>query len=375
MLEGLGLIAMAEAVWKSEKRARKDGNWEESSMAEHWENPIGLDGIEFVEFAAPNPKVLHELFVRVGFTKVAKHKKKKVHLYRQNRVNFVINEEPQTFAAAFSRTHGSSICATGFRVKDASFALEETKRRGAEVIPTQSEPQSHSFPAIFGIGGSAIYFVDQHEHFDEDFEFLSDEKYPRGYGLEVIDHLTNNVPKNEMSKWCEFYENLFNFKDVRQFDIKGQKTGLVSKVMKSPCGKIIIPINEPTEAKSQIQEYLDEYKGPGIQHLALLTNDIIQSVESLRESKIEFLDTPDTYYELLPQRLESVTESMGTLRDLRILADGDEDGYLLQIFTQNLIGPIFFEIIQRKNHDGFGEGNFQALFDAIERDQAKRGYL
>jgi 4-hydroxyphenylpyruvate dioxygenase len=206
------------------------------------------------------------------------------------------------------------------------------------------------------------------------FNLSSREKIP-GQGLEVIDHLTNNVPKGEMQQWCDFYEKIFNFREVRYFDIKGKATGLYSKVMRSPCNKIIIPINEPTGQKSQIQEYLDEYKGSGIQHIALLTNDIIKTVRGLRASGIEFLDTPDTYYEMIPKRLNGVTEDIGELHNLKILVDGDDEGYLLQIFSKTVIGPIFYEIIQRKNHSGFGEGNFQALFDSIEEDQRRRGYL
>lgn len=343
------------------------------------ENPLGLDGIEFVEFAGPDPKVLENLFYKMGFSKVGKHKRKAVTLYRQNQVNFIINEEKNTFAARFSKTHGPSICATGFRVKDAAQAHAMAVERGARSLAIANDGASHSFPAIYGIGDSAVYFVDRYRdaaHFDGDFDYVSKEKYPKGLNLTVIDHLTNNVPAGDMLKWCDFYRRIFNFSEVRHFDIKGQATGLVSKVMRSPCGKITIPINEPTEAKSQIQEYLDEYRGSGIQHLALLTGDIIKSVTGLRENGIRFLEAPPTtYYEAIPGRVPKVKEDLRVVQNLDILVDGDEDGYLLQIFTQNLIGPIFFEIIQRRNHQGFGEGNFQALFDAIERDQKRRGYL
>lgn len=357
----------------SEKRGDKMANQQKD-----WANPVGLDGIEFIEFASRKPEDLEKLFVSIGFKKIGQHKQKNVLLYRQGRINFIINNEPNTFASQFAEEHGASICATGFRVKDAKKALEVTVARGAKPIPTKDDPGSHSFPAIYGIGESAVYFVDRYNqpsHYDNDFNYLSSNLDPVGFGLEVVDHLTNNVPAGDMKTWCDFYEKIFNFREARHFDIKGQATGLVSKVMRSPCQKITIPINEPTEQKSQIQEYLDEYKGSGIQHLAMSTSDISSTVESLRNSGIGFLETPDTYYDVLQDRLPLLTENVEQLQKLKILADGDEEGYLLQIFTKNLIGPIFFEIIQRKNHSGFGEGNFQALFDAIERDQRQRGYL
>lgn len=343
------------------------------------ENPLGLDGIEFIEFASPNPAALEQMFFKFGFQKIGQHKRKAVTLYRQNQVNFIINNETGTFASKFSKQHGASICATGFRVKSAQRAFDLAVQRGARPIEHKGDPASHSFPAIYGIGDSAVYFVDRYRapvHFDDDFRYLQSQLFPKGKNLMVIDHLTNNVPKGEMQKWCDFYSKIFNFSEVRQFDIHGEQTGLTSKVMRSPCGKITIPINEPTEGKSQIQEYLDEYHGSGIQHLAMLTPDILTTVQGLKDSGVEFLDTPpDTYYEAIPGRVPGVTEDLGKVKELGVLIDGDETGYLLQIFTKNLIGPIFFEIIQRKKHTGFGEGNFQALFDAIERDQKKRGYL
>lgn len=342
------------------------------------ENRLGLDGIDFIEFATPDPAAMDGLFRRLGFTRIGQHKRKNVALYRQGRINFVLNQEPGTFAAEFARQHGPSICATGFRVRSAKSALEYTLNQGGRAIQTEDDPASHSFLGIYGIGDSAVYFIDQDQagrHFDQDFDYVTQDIAPKGFGLEVIDHLTNNVPAGEMQKWCDFYRNLFGFEEVRYFDIKGQQTGLISKVMRSPCGKITIPINEPTGQKSQIQEYLDEYHGSGIQHVALLTSEIANSVRQLRERGIQFLDVPDTYYEMVPERVPNLREDLGVLGSLKILCDGDEEGYLLQIFTQNLIGPIFFEIIQRANHSGFGEGNFQALFDAIERDQKRRGYL
>jgi 4-hydroxyphenylpyruvate dioxygenase len=341
-------------------------------------NELGLDGLEFIEFAAPDSTRLENLFAQLGMVKIGQHKRRNVTLYRQGRINFVINKEPNTFAAEFSSTHGPSICATGFRVLNAEKAHDLTVSRGAKSITKTGDQASHSFPAIFGIGNSAVYFVDRYSqemHFDEDFDYLTQTTHPEGWGLEIIDHLTNNVPKGEMQKWCDFYRDIFDFEEVRYFDIQGKQTGLYSKVMRSPCEKITIPINEPTGQKSQIQEYLDEYHGPGIQHVALSTQNIVRSVSELRKQGIQFLDTPDTYYDEVASRVPNVQQDMGALKAARILCDGDEGGYLLQIFTQNLVGPIFLEIIERHNHAGFGEGNFQALFDAIERDQKRRGYL
>ena len=336
-------------------------------------NPVGLKGLEFIEYASPEPQKLAELFKKFGFTLVGCHKHKNVELYRQRSVNFILNLEPASFAEEFRTQHGASICATGFRVNNAQEAFKVAVERGGRPCTEKG----HRFAAIYGIGDSLVYFVDENETsnlYEEDFNFV-DELHQKGFGLMATDHLTNNVPQGKMEDWCSFYREVFNFREVRYFDIQGSQTGLISKVMRSPCNQITIPINEPTDSKSQIQEYLDEYKGAGIQHLALLTSDICKSVGLLKEQGIEFLDVPETYYEALPKRLPNIKENIEELRSLKILADGDEDGYLLQIFTKNLIGPIFIEIIQRHNHDGFGEGNFQALFDAIELDQKQRGYL
>ena len=347
-------------------------------MASTENNPVALDGMEFVEFASPEPRVLEKLFEKFSFKKIGKHKRKNVTLFRQNDVNFVLNEDPDSFAVDFAKTHGPSITSTGFRVTVPPHKAQEmASSRGAK--PLQGgEESGHSFPGIYGIGDSAVYFIDKYgseNNYDDDFDYISEDLKPKGSGLELIDHMTNNVPTGDMDKWCEFYENVFNFREIRFFDIKGEQTGLVSKVMRSPCGKITIPINEPTGSKSQIQEYIDEYKGSGIQHLAFLTSDILPAVKSHQQNGIQFLDVPDTYYEAILDRLPNVTEEIGVLQKAKVLVDGDSEGYLLQMFTQNIIGPIFFEIIQRKNHQGFGEGNFQALFDAIEREQRRRGYL
>jgi 4-hydroxyphenylpyruvate dioxygenase len=353
-------------------------NSQKPGKAENLDNPLGLDGLEFIEFSSNKPEELEKLFLKFGFAKIGQHKRKNVGLYRQNQVNFIINNEPGTFAAKFAKGHGPSICATGFRVKNAQKAFDAAVARGARPIDIKADSSSHSFPAVYGIGDSAIYFIDRYKdrvHYDEDFRYLQSDRHPKGKQILLIDHLTNNVPRGDMQKWCDFYREIFNFREVRDFEIKGQTTGLISRVMRSPCNKITIPINEPLDKKSQIQEYLDEYNGSGIQHIAFATNDIVTTVTQLNDEKIAFLETPDTYYETVMERLPELTESVQTLKKLGILVDGDHDGYLLQIFTKNMVGPIFFEIIQRKGHDGFGNGNFQALFDAIERDQKLRGFL
>jgi len=341
-------------------------------------NPIGLDGIEFLEYTSSEVSGLHGLFQSFGFEKVAHHKTKKVELLRQGDINFLISQEPNTFASQFTQGHGPSICAMGVRVKNAEHAFQESVKRGAKPYEGDRKLLLGDYPAIYGIGDSLIYFIDRYgadNIWDQEYNFEDGKRNVVGKGYLRIDHLTNNVPAGEMQKWCDFYEKIFGFKERRYFDIRGAKTGLVSKVMMSPCKKIIIPINEPTDGKSQIQEYLEEYKGSGIQHVALLTSDIISSVGAVKQSGVEFLGVPDSYYTMVPDRVPNVSEPMKRLQDLKILVDGDEQGYLLQIFTKNVIGPIFFEVIQRKNHDGFGEGNFQALFDAIERDQMERGVL
>jgi 4-hydroxyphenylpyruvate dioxygenase len=341
-------------------------------------NPVGLDGMEFIEYAGSDASLFKKLFENLGMTPIAKHQTKKVTLYRQNDINFLLNEEPQGFAQEFAQSHGPCVCSTGFRVKNAEEAFKTAVERGAKPY-TDAQGKTMDWPTIYGIGDSLVYFVDQYGDkgniYDSTFDYITEDKHPKGYGFLLVDHMTNNVPKGELDLWAKFYEDVFNFKEIRFFDIKGSATGLLSRAMRSPCGKITIPINEPTEDKSQIQEYLDEYQGSGIQHIALLTEDICDSVKSVKDNKIPTLDVPDTYYEVLQDRVPNITEDLNTLKNLRLLADGDDEGYLLQIFSQNLIGPIFYEFIQRKNHWGFGEGNFQALFEAIERDQRRRGVL
>lgn len=343
-------------------------------------NPLGTDGFEFVEYTAEDPKLLESTFRALGFTAVARHRAKNVTLFRQGDVNFLLNAETDSFSHRFAKLHGPSICAVAFRVKDALSAYNSALERGAEPFEGDVGPMELKIPAIRGIGGSVIYFVDRygdHSIYDVDFVSVAGFDQP-GAGLQTIDHLTHNVYPGQMDLWQDFYERIFNFKEIRFFDIEGRHTGLQSRALCSPCGKIRIPINESRDAQSQINEYLSAYRGEGIQHIALSTGDIYQTVEQLAQGTVKFLDTPDTYYEAIEQRLPGHGEDIKRLRTLRILVDGTTEPQrklLLQIFTENMVGPIFFEIIQRKGDEGFGEGNFQALFEAIERDQIKRGVL
>ncbi len=345
-------------------------------------NPVGTNGFEFVEYTAPNTRELEKLFLQLGFTAIARHRSKDVVLYRQGNINFIINHEPDSFAQAFSKVHGPSICAFAIRVKNAVDTYKRCLKLGAKSHHANVGAMEINIPAIRGIGNSLVYLVDRYnEHSIYDFDFIPltqvDSALP-GIGLMEIDHLTHNVYHGCMDKWAEFYQQLFNFRETRYFDIHGKITGLKSRAMASPCGKIRIPINEPSDSKSQIQEYLDAYHGEGIQHIALHTDDIYTTVESLNNRGIEFMDVPGSYYENIKQRVPGHKESIDRLRQNKILIDGAPArgaGLLLQIFTHTVIGPIFFEIIQRKGNEGFGEGNFQALFDAIEQDQIKRGVI
>ncbi|WP_207540156.1 4-hydroxyphenylpyruvate dioxygenase [Sabulicella rubraurantiaca] len=344
-------------------------------------NPMGTDGFEFVEFTGPDQAHLRDVFARMGFAQVARHRSKDVSLWRQGQVNFILNAEPSSFAQAFARVHGPSACAMAFRVADAAAAFERAVSLGARPFHGRVGPMELNIPAIEGIGGSLIYFVDRFgprgSIYDVDFRFLDGvESDHKGNGLTVIDHLTHNVHRGRMEAWSGFYERLFNFREIRYFDIEGKLTGLKSKAMTSPCGQIRIPINESSDDKSQIEEYLRAYNGEGIQHIAMGTDDIYASVEGLRAQEVRFLDTPDTYYELLPQRLPDTSEDLERMARNRILMDGSPSGgRLLQIFTETVLGPIFFELIQRKGDQGFGEGNFRALFESIELDQVRRGVL
>lgn len=346
------------------------------------DNPVGTDGFEFVEYTAEDTRELERLFIAMGFAAVARHRSKDVVLYRQGDINFIINHEPDSFARAFAKVHGPSVCAFAIRVKDAAAAYKHVLSLGAEPHQGHAGPMELNIPAIRGIGGSVIYFIDRYGSqsiYDVDFNPLPGvAQRPKGLGLDYIDHLTHNVQRGRMDEWAQFYERLFGFKEIRYFDIKGKKTGLLSRAMTSPCGKIRIPINEPADEKSQIQEYLQAYNGEGIQHIALGSSDIFSTVEQLHSIGVNLLTVPDTYYDNLEKRLGKHGEDLDRLRKNQILIDGDPEhgrGLLLQIFTENVIGPIFFEIIQRKGNEGFGEGNFQALFESIELDQEKRGVL
>lgn len=336
-------------------------------------NTIGLDGIEFVEFAASTAKQINDIFTDFGFTCLQNHKNKNISLYRQNQINFLLNTEANSFANGFAKKHGPSISAMGWRFKNAKQAYEMALLRGAKACLQKD----YDVPAIYGIGDSLIYFVDE-EILKNDYAHLGfvkrqDIKNVPEKGFLCIDHLTNNVYKGTMKDWADFYKNIFEFSEVRYFDIRGEKTGLTSYALRSPDGSFCIPINEADEKKSQINEYLEEYHGPGVQHLAFLTSDILKSLKALEGSKIEMLDIKPDYYEMAFKRTPQVREDKNEIRRQHVLVDGDNDGYLLQIFTKNIIGPIFIEIIQRNNHLSFGEGNFQALFDSIERDQMRRG--
>jgi len=345
-----------------------------------WDNPLQTDGFEFVEYAAPNPTLLRALFEQLGFVEVARHRSKDVTLHNQGDINFLINAEPDSFAQRFAKEHGPCACAMAFRVKDAAKAYEMALERGAKPVENAVGPMELNIPAIEGIGGSRLYLVDRYsENTIYDVDFVpTGKKASNVAGLTYVDHLTHNVHRGNMDKWAGFYEGIFNFKEIRYFDIEGKLTGLKSRAMTSPCGKIRIPINESSDDKSQIAEYLNEYNGEGIQHIALGTDDIYASVEALRKNEVDFQKTPDTYYQKVDERVAGHNEDLKRMQALDILIDGaptDGQGLLLQIFTQNVIGPIFYELIQRKGNEGFGEGNFQALFESIELDQIRRGVL
>ncbi len=344
-------------------------------------NPAGTDGFEFVEYTAPRPGDLRALFERMGFALVARHRSKDVTLHRQGDVNFIVNAEPDSFARAFARLHGPSVCAIAFRVRDAAAAYRHCLAGGARGVAGKVGPMELNIPAIEGIGGSLIYLVDRYgPRTIYDVYFAPVAAFDHvGVGLTAVDHLTHNVHRGRMDEWARFYQRLFNFREIRYFDIEGRVTGLVSRAMTSPCGKIRIPINESRDDRSQIEEYLAAYRGEGIQHIALATDDIVATVEALKARGVAFLDPPpDAYYEAVDARLPGHGEDLARLKRNGILIDGaptKEGGRLLQIFTRTVIGPIFFEIIQRKGDEGFGEGNFKALFEAMEEDQIRRGVL
>jgi 4-hydroxyphenylpyruvate dioxygenase len=349
-----------------------------------FDNPLGTDGFEFVEFTSEDPEVLGKLFEAMGFTPVARHRSKNVLHFKQGDIHFILNMEPRGPAAEFRGIHGPSINAMAFRVRDAGRALELALERGAKEIKGSIGPMELNIPAIEGIGGTHLYLVDRYgaeEIYDVDFKAIpgaAAKEAVHSTGLTYIDHLTHNVRRGNMKTWAEFYERIFNFRQIRYFDIEGKVTGLFSKAMTSPDGKIRIPLNESQDDKSQIEEFLQHYNGEGIQHIALGTEEIYATVDRMRERGVQFQDTPETYYEALNARVTGHGENVARLRERRILLDGaptEGQGVLLQIFTKNVIGPCFFEVIQRKGNEGFGEGNFKALFESLELDQVRRGVL
>ncbi len=355
-------------------------------MADLFENPMGLMGFEFVEFASPTPNVLEPVFEMMGFSKVARHRSKNVTLYRQGDINFIINYEPRSVASFFAAEHGPSACGLAFRVRNSRVAYERALELGAEPMEMRTGPMELHLPAIKGIGGAPLYLIDRFEDgksiYDIDFDFIEGvDRRPVGHGLRLVDHMTHNVYRGRMAYWSKYYERLFNFKEIRYFDIQGQHTGLTSRAMTAPDGQIRIPLNEESaKGSGQIEEFLMEFNGEGIQHIALLTDNLIDSVDKLQMAGIPLMTAPnDVYYDMLAERLPGHGQPVPELQARGILMDGSTEGgtprLLLQIFSKPLLGPVFFEFIQRKGDDGFGEGNFKALFESIERDQVARGVI
>ncbi len=340
------------------------------------ENPIGLRGIEFTEFCESTNLDFETLFWDFGFSKTRRHPTKDIVVFEQNDIHFLLNREKSGFAAAFARQHGPAICSMGWRVDNADHALAEAVKRGARQAP--DEARDHPYPAIFGIGESLIYFIPLipgPSIYERDFVPLDAPRTQPDKGFLRVDHLTNNVPPGERDKWTSFYKDVFGFTEVRYFDIKGAKTGLTSLALRSPDGSFCIPINQPKDDRDQIAEYLREYNGPGVQHLAFQTNDILSSLDRLQGGSIQTLQIDADYYREVFDRVPNVRQDRAKIEKHQVLVDGDETGYLLQIFTKNIIGPIFIEMIQREDHLGFGEGNFGALFRSLEKDQELRGVL
>jgi 4-hydroxyphenylpyruvate dioxygenase len=359
-------------------------------VADIFDNPMGLMGFEFVEFASPTPGLIEPILEQMGFTRVAKHRSKDVDLFRQGGINFIVNREPKSFAAYFAAEHGPSACSMAFRVRDSHKAYARALELGAQPVDIPTGPMELRLPAIKGIGGAPLYLIDRFEDgksiYDIDFDFLpafqdTKDRHPVGHGLKIIDHLTHNVYRGRMAYWAAFYERLFNFREIRYFDIKGEYTGLTSKALTAPDGMIRIPLNEEAGGKGgQIEEFLMQFSGEGIQHIAMLTDDLIGTLDKLKKAGIPLMTAPpETYYEMLSERLPDHGEDVTALKSRGILLDGVAKGgerrLLLQIFSATLLGPVFFEFIQRKGDDGFGEGNFKALFESIERDQVRRGVL
>lgn len=355
-------------------------------MTDLFENPMGLDGFEFVEFASPEPGVLEPIFEMLGFTLVAKHRSKNAELYRQGEINLILNKEPKSYAAYFCEEHGPSACGMAFRVKNAHQAYNRALEMGAQPIEIPTGPMELRLPAIKGIGGAPLYLIDRYEEgssiYDIDFEYLEGvDRHPKGCGFEIIDHLTHNVYRGRMEYWANFYEKIFNFREIRYFDIKGEYTGLFSKAMTAPDGRIRIPLNEEaSQGVGQIEEFLMAYNGEGIQHIAFSCGNLLECLDKLKERGVPLMTAPpETYYEMLEERLPGHNEPVEELKSRGILLDGTTEGgqprLLLQIFSETMIGPVFFEFIQRKEDEGFGEGNFKALFESMERDQLRRGVI
>ena len=355
-------------------------------MADLFENPAGLDGFEFIEFSAPEKGVLEPVFEKTGFTKVATHRSKDASVWRQSDINLVVNYEPGSPAYYFAREHGPSACGMAFRVKNAAHAYDHVLKQGAEPVDVPCGPMELKLPGIRGIGGAIVYLVDRYGDdlsiYDIDFEYVPGvERRPDGAGLKVIDHLTHNVYRGRMQYWADFYERLFNFREIRFFDIKGEYTGLTSKALTAPDGKIRIPLNEEGgNGGGQIEEFLRAYNGEGIQHIAFSSEGLLPVWDKLKEMGTPFMTPPpDTYYEMLEERLPGHGEPVDELQKRGILMDGSTEAgdprLLLQIFSETIVGPVFFEFIERKKDEGFGEGNFKALFESMERDQIRRGVL
>ena len=355
-------------------------------MQDLYDNPMGLCGFEFVEFASPTPGVLEALFEQMGFSLVARHRSKHVLLYRQGHINFVLNHEPKSPAAYFAAEHGPSACGLAFRVRDSHKAYSRALELGAQPIELSTGPMELRLPAIKGIGGAPLYLIDRYEDgrsiYDIDFEFIDGvERHPVGHGLKLIDHLTHNVYRGRMAYWAHFYEHFFNFREIRFFDIKGEYTGLTSKALTAPDGLIRIPLNEEaSKTTGQIEEFLMQFNGEGIQHVALLCDDLCATVDRLALAGVPLMTAPnDIYYDSIETRLPGHGQPVAELQTRGILLDGSTEGgrprLLLQIFSQTVLGPVFFEFIQRQGDEGFGEGNFKALFESLERDQLRRGTL
>ncbi|MDR3454634.1 MAG: 4-hydroxyphenylpyruvate dioxygenase [Rhodoferax sp.] len=355
-------------------------------MADLFDNPMGLMGFEFIEFASPTPNTLEPVFEKLGFSLVARHRSKDVVLFRQGDINFIVNRAPKTAAAYFAAEHGPSACGMAFRVKDSHQAYERALQLGAQPVEMPTGPMELRLPAIKGIGGAPLYLIDRFEEgksiYDIDFEFIEGvDRHPVGHGLNVVDHLTHNVYRGRMAFWANFYERLFNFREIRYFDIQGEYTGLTSKALTAPDGKIRIPLNEESSRGSgQIEEFLMKFNGEGIQHIALLSDNLLDTIDQLGLAGVPLMTAPnDIYYAMLETRLPGHGQPVPELQARGILLDGATSGgqprLLLQIFSDTLLGPVFFEFIQRKGDDGFGEGNFKALFESLERDQVKRGVL